>query len=165
MANRHQPLDLSENDALQRWEWRLQRVGWGIWGLVMLAALAGATGSGPLSRGDALSPDGGFRVEFERFARRTQVTQWKFYLSNAGSDPIELFIPRSLLDHFKIERIEPEPTFSQVADDGIQLTFATAAVRQAKVVFFLEYEQMGVHQGRVALAGKEAVTIRQFVYP
>ncbi len=54
----------------QRRTWTIQRIGWLAMGGLVLTALTGAFGYGPVSWQQASDPAGLVRVEFERFQRQ-----------------------------------------------------------------------------------------------
>ena len=60
---------VGEDLAYQRKVWRVQRVGWAVMGLVVVAACAGAFGNGPLARGRAEAGPEGPSAHYERIQR------------------------------------------------------------------------------------------------
>lgn len=44
-------------------EWRLQQMGWVVMGLIVVLALLGVFGTGPLSWSRATAPDGSIEIE------------------------------------------------------------------------------------------------------
>jgi len=49
MATQREDLKLETDESFQRNEWRIQRAGWIVWSLVIIAGLIGLLGSGPRS--------------------------------------------------------------------------------------------------------------------
>lgn len=62
-------LQLHEDLAHERREWKLQRVGWALMALALLAAVLGLFGHGPLSETASASADGALTVRHQRFER------------------------------------------------------------------------------------------------
>lgn len=61
-------LDVDDDRAFQEKFWTFQRVAWALMALILLAALAGTTGSGgPLAHAEASGPGGS--IEYPRIAR------------------------------------------------------------------------------------------------
>lgn len=60
---------VGEDLAFQRRVWRVQRGGWVVMFAVVIAALAGAFGLGPLAEGEARSADGALSARWDRIAR------------------------------------------------------------------------------------------------
>jgi hypothetical protein len=67
-------MEVNADIEFQRRVWRVQRIGWLIIAAVIVAALLGVFGGGPLSRA-AVQGDG-LRLEYERFARLQQSTRF-----------------------------------------------------------------------------------------
>jgi hypothetical protein len=62
-------LQIDENLAFQKLEWRVQRVGLGCLAGAVLFGLLGGFGAGPLARTTAQSPDGAIQLDYDRFVR------------------------------------------------------------------------------------------------
>jgi hypothetical protein len=161
-------LQVDEDLGFQRSEWRVQRVGWGLWALVVLAALVGLLGPGPLSSAEATSPDGSLAVSYDRFLHSNTPSQMEVQVApgSTAEEPLRLDVSRELLDSLQIMRIEPEPEQRELREDGIAYTFLRAgAAESMRIVFHVEYLRIGGHRGRIELPGRNAVEFSQFVYP
>src|SRR6185503_10274526 len=62
-------LELNQDLDLQRKTWTVQRIGWGGMALIVVAALAGVFGSGPLTRTEVTDNPQTFRLLYDRFGR------------------------------------------------------------------------------------------------
>jgi hypothetical protein len=160
-------LELPTDDAFQQMEWRVQRIGWLVWAILLLAALLGLTGSGWFSSEEATSEDRTITVRYDRFLHYHKPTQLEINLkSNESDDRWQLKVGRSLLDRLQILRIEPEPERREIAPDGIVYAFLRSAGAPAgKVVFHVEYERYGSTQGTISQLGSGPVDLKQFVFP
>jgi hypothetical protein len=160
-------LDLERNDGFQKAEWRVQRLGWIVWGLIVLAALAGLLGSGWLSERNLTASDGSLAVKYDRFVHYHHPVQIELSMNTAPTDgEWQVTVDRSLLDRLQILRIEPEPERRVIAENAVVYSFlADANVALGKVVFHVEYERYGGAQGGVSIAGRLPVVVKQFVYP
>jgi hypothetical protein len=166
MSDQNDSLDMDVDETFSRREWKIQRIGWGIWLLTIIAALAGLTGSGPLSHAQARSNTDDLIVDYDRFARKGHQTQLTLHArENHPSTPIRLILSRSLLDQFRILRIEPEPISSETTDDGIAYSFANVGSADTKIVFRIEYDAIGPQRGHIGRSHDDLITIRQFIYP
>uniref|UniRef100_A0A1I7YW47 CinA domain-containing protein n=1 Tax=Steinernema glaseri TaxID=37863 RepID=A0A1I7YW47_9BILA len=58
-----------EDMSMQQRVWRFERVGWYLLVIVVLLALAGLFGNGPLSDAEVVSQDGRVKVEYQRLSR------------------------------------------------------------------------------------------------
>src|SRR5688500_4047586 len=99
MAGNEQ-LDLQEDPKFQETEWRLQRLGWVIWAALIVAALLGLLGPGPLSNAESSTPDGLLTVSYEMFLHYHHPTQLEISLSPSihNDDSARIQVSRSLLD-------------------------------------------------------------------
>jgi hypothetical protein len=161
-------LELATDDAFQHMEWRIQRIGWLVWAMLLLAALLGLTGSGWLSGAEVTSDDGAVTVKYDRFLHYHKPTQLQIGVksSDDANGRWQLKITRSLLDRLQISRIEPEPDRREIAHDGIVYTFLHSAGAPAgTIIFHLEYERYGTAQGTIALTGSRPVELNLFVFP
>ena len=62
-------LEVHEDMRLVRRSWVVQRIGWGVMAALLLAALLGLFGTGPLSRATATAPGGAVTLDYDRFGR------------------------------------------------------------------------------------------------
>jgi hypothetical protein len=161
-------LELEQDMAFQKREWRLQRIAWVAWAGLVIAGLVGLVGSGPLSRQEISSSDGRLTVTYNRFVHYHHSTTLEVMMQpeNETDDQLRLQISQSLLDRMEIQRIEPEPSSRELASDGTWYIFRCApGVPSAKVMFHVEYDDMGRGAGELQLAGSEPVVVTHFVYP
>lgn len=61
-------LHVSDHTTFQQREWKAQRAGWVLMALLLIAALLGLLGPGPLSWSTATAAEGLVRVDYQRFA-------------------------------------------------------------------------------------------------
>jgi hypothetical protein len=148
-------------------EWFVQRIGWVVWSGVILAALAGLLGPGPLSNTIATSPDGTVEILFNKFLHYHSPETLEVTLRPEGhAEGAKLFLSRSLLDNLEIRRTEPEPVEAILADDGVFYRFLThSAADSVQVVFHVEYQKFGSISGEISLAEHPAAVMKQFVFP
>jgi len=165
---REHDLEIEQDPGFLRRSWRVQRAGWIGMGAMLVLALAGLLGSGPLSRRDVTIP-GFLRVEYQRFARYDAPQTLTVRLEPAATNAayVRVWLDRRYLDGSKVETISPPPI--RVEDAGDRLVYVFALARPgtpATVVFALQARQIGSMSGRVGLDGGQAFApFRQFVYP
>jgi hypothetical protein len=156
-------LELHTDQKFQRSKWRAQRVGWGVWFIILCAGLLGVFGSGPLSKAVIQDDDGRFTATFDRFARYHSPT---LHGQRGKRSDVELTVSRGLLNRIQITRIEPEPLRSELSDNGITHAFAqTAESDDGQIVFHIDFERIGWSGGQINLTGGTPVVLNQFVYP
>lgn len=165
-------LDVGMSERFEERWWKVERIGWGVMLLFVLAGLSGVFGRGPLSRATAEAPDGSMRVEYERFARNHTPGMLAVTLRGAALVPprATVWLSRELTDALPVSRVVPQPVSTTPRADGTLYTFdVPAATDSATVHFAVEpatpWRKRGqVRAGDGATAGA-AVTLPVFVYP
>ena len=161
-------IELFEDLAFQRRQWRWQRAGWVLMGLFTAAGLLGFFGSGPLSNGTARSSDGVLAVDYERFIRRHSPSTLRVSLSPAATstDRVALRVNRAYLDDAMIQSIVPEPAHVASGADEITYQFDSPPTRRKLVVVFdLEAKKAGTVRLRLRTGGTSEVAVDQLIYP
>lgn len=151
-------MEVNANIEFQRRAWVAQRVGWLVIAAIIVAALLGIFGGGPLSRA-AVEGDG-LRLEYERFARLQQPTRLRLALSKTA--PSEVALKRGYLESFRIEQITPEPC--EIEASGEWLVYRFSGSGTSAVIFHLMPEEFGSAAG-AARADGNPLAFRQFIYP
>lgn len=153
--------------SYQRREWALERFGWLAFSIVLIAALAGMLGRGPLSSRTATSESGTLSVRYDRFVRRCSATELTFVLTGLGkSETVRLWIDRQYLDAVGIESIVPRPAHEELDSDGAAFVFSSPSDNQGgNICFRLEPVAPGPISATIRLDGGGEVIIRQLVYP
>lgn len=161
-------LELDQDLRQQQREWYLQRIGWAAMALVVLAALAGLSGKGPLSGTAATSADGALRVEYNRFARHHAPDELRLRVeSSAARDgELRLWVDQEYLDAVEVQSLTPSPLRVEAARGRQTFVFRVEGDGAPVVVTFrLEPDHPGWLSGRAGVGGGEPVSFRQFVYP
>jgi hypothetical protein len=160
-------LQLEDNEPFQRVEWRLQRVGWVLWGLLIVSALAGLLGPGPLSNAESPAPDGSLTVAYDRFIHYHHPTLLNLIVrpSEPARD-LQVKFSKQLLERLHIDRIEPEPEGRRLGVDGVVYTFPlTESTEVVNIMFHVEFERFGLSNAQIEVVGNEPATFTQMVYP
>jgi hypothetical protein len=160
-------LELEQHDHFQRWEWRLQRLGWLIWATLLGAGLAGLLGPGPLSRQTATSRDGSLTVVYDKYVHFEHPLTVEATMLTGGDDQaLRLHLSQSLLERVQIERIEPTPAAERLTPDGVQYDFSTVpGATKVTAAFHFVFQKMGVCEGQWQLQSGAPVVVSQLVYP
>ena len=159
-------LEISEDMDFQRKEWSVERWGWIFMLVVIIAALLGLFGQGPLSSASAES--GALRVRYNRFERLLAPTQLTVRLNqdNAQNGEIRLHIDQALIQAYTVENLFPEPDRVEASPNQYIYVFKTAQGGQPPdIVFNLQPSRMGPVSGQVGLENGPAVRLSQFIYP
>jgi hypothetical protein len=159
--------DLKEYEAeeiFHRREWVMQRIGWAILALLLLAACAGLLGNGPLARRHIAMAVGILSVD--RFVRRDANTEWKFAprLAASPTDKLEVRISSRFLERFRLAGITPEPRSQTAHADCVVFSFAALTPR-VQIVFHVEPLRVGISEGKFQIGGSQPIVVKQFVYP
>jgi hypothetical protein len=156
-------LELEQDVKFQRAEWRVQRVAWGVMVLVIVAALAGLAGPGPLSATHREA--GGVAVRYDRFLRYGVDTELEIAVRGARPDSLVVRVARDFLARFEIVQTHPEPVAQWAGADALVHVFALADARPTRVLYRLEPKSSGRARGTLSVDGAGAVDVDAFVYP
>lgn len=159
-------LELEEDLAHQRREWRIQRIGRFAMLLLVLAAVAGLLGPGPLSDARAGDPRG-MQVEFMRFTRARAPEQLRIRVpAQAVRDGrVRIGLPHGFLDRIEVQRIRPEPESITAHPQRNEYEIAVAGAGAVEIVVDYEHRAFGRTPASVWLGGRPAVAFEQWVYP
>lgn len=160
-------LELSDHAAFHKREQAFKRVGVVALYAVLLAALAGLFGSGPLSHASTRSVDGMVRVDYDRIVRANAPTSLRFHVRNSRrtDGTVNLWLDQSFAHSIMIEQIVPEPVQRRIVAGRLNVEMAASAADTA-IDMAVTYRPKslgstvigaGVDQGQVRM--------RQFVFP
>jgi hypothetical protein len=138
-------LEIDQDTRHQRASWRLQRIGWAVMVLVVIAALAGLLGSGPLSR-SRTSTTSGLQLEYERFARYQDPHRMTLRLpqSLVHAGRARVSISRTFLDGSTIESIVPQPEAQHLEGEWVAYLFrVTGGTGPATISFVITPQRIG----------------------
>lgn len=161
-------IDISEDMDFQRREWVVQRVGWVVIALLLLAGLLGLFGKGPLGRGEAGDPAGQLSLRFDRIDHYQADSKLAIH---AGPDAVQgdelrLTLNQSYLDRIEVAAISPEPVSVELAGDKQVFIFKVADPAQGSdVLFQYRFAKIGSATGQLGLEGGSELSFKQFVYP
>ncbi|RDI50501.1 hypothetical protein [Microvirga subterranea] len=161
-------IEVDEDMAWQRWTWAIQRLGWLVMGGLVLTALTGVFGYGPVSWQQASDPAGLLRVEYERFERQLSEHTLKVDIApgaTTGGD-VALRLNGEFLDAAEVREIVPEPRETRSLGSDVEYVFpVTQSGRPATIRFVLKLRAAGAIEAEVGLSGREPARFTQFVYP
>ena len=161
-------LEIDQDLDFQRREWAAQRIGWGAMLLVVLGALAGVFGRGPLAKAAAGDEGGPLRLEYERITRKRSPAALKVRLApNLATDStVRVWLDRNYVEGIELERVVPEPEHVETAGDRVVFVFRVADPAQpAEIIFHIQPERPWIQSGRIGLASGPPLAFSQFVFP
>jgi hypothetical protein len=159
-------IQLDEDMGFQRWEWRVQRVGWVLMVLILVAAVLGFLG-GPGFLNDMQwgNQGGSLLVEGRRIERHHRPTEMTVHLDKSAvkDGRVTFWIAESFLKKVKIESVMPEPLEMKRTADRVEMIFAMEGEGQVKL--HVEPDSVGSAQGRMGIVGGGEVEVAQWVLP
>jgi len=161
-------LEIDEDLSFQRRSWAIQRMGWGVMGLILLLALLGLLGPGPLSSRRAGDPGSPLEVKYNRFIRFQSDTEMKIQLHpSAESDgAVHLWLDREFLEQVQIKQVTPPPDRVEPGTDRLVYFYKKIESNgPTAITLYFEPQGIGRLKGRIGLGKDPAVTFSQFVYP
>ena len=161
-------LEINEDIAHERLEWRIERIGWVIMGVILLAALAGVVGPGPLSKSTRSDHNSKLQLEYERFARFQAPTVLRIQLASgvAQAGKVRLWISRDYIENAEVKHIDPEPESVEVSEDRMTYTFITRnASRPTALTYHLEPNMYGQTALNIGVEELTQLSVPQFIYP
>lgn len=166
MANNGE-LEIDQDLQFQRRMWRIERVGWGAMAIILICAVMGLFGNGPLSRTTTQTGEL-FAVEYQRFGRYQAPMEMRLHLLAGFTKDDSLFfqLDRTFLSHVQIARITPQPALEQPTSDGIRFIYPVR-VQDGSILVTISYqpEQIGMLKATLRADDTSPLSIRQFIYP
>jgi hypothetical protein len=157
----------AQQPRYQRRAFVAQRVGWAVFALIVVAALAGLLGPGPLSWASATAPSGLVEVEYSRFVRDVgdSNVELRVQPDPAQPDTARVWISSEYLSSLNLQQVTPEPDTWTAVDEGVVLAFPTSGPDPVTVQIHMRPDELGLLRGTVGAPGQEPVEFWQFVYP
>jgi hypothetical protein len=162
-------IEISQDLDFQRSSWKAQRFGWAIMLLVVVAALLGLFGGGPLSSAKLGGEGSPLRADYERFLRLDSPTKLTVYVGAAavrGDSTAELWLDRNWLAGVEIKAITPEPEKTRTGANQVIYTFRLdPSATSARFTYEVETRSLGRINGRLGLLNGPSYSFSQFAYP
>lgn len=155
-------LEVYEDVAFQKKEWLFERCGWAFLLLIILAALLGLFGSGPLSRVSSQTDDGAIRVSFGRFLRwqTSQVIEIEFIQADLAH---EVGISNELLKRWSLQKVTPEP--DKVIPGKESTLYRFHGEGPARIQIEYQATKVGNTEGTLTFAEDRSLDVKQFALP
>ncbi len=161
-------LEITQDLAVQYRTWKIQRMGWAAMALIILAALAGLFGSGPLARTAVVDDQQLVRLEYNRFGRYQDESLLKLELTPKATQThrVTVKVDRNYWTSHAIEQIAPEPMTSSAGFDGFLYTFEVDSQNApAAIIVRLRPEYLGSLDGHIRVNDQGSLTFEQFIFP
>jgi hypothetical protein len=167
-ANKFSGLQIFDDMRFQEKEWSIERTGRWAMLLIILAALLGLFGWGPVSKASNRAEGIPVWVEYERFIRLKAPVILKVHLDEVLVEGGEtsFWLDNEYLKNFRIHYIYPEPDSVESGLGRVTYNFKIEQGRQPdEVLFHLEPETFGWLQGQIGVEDSEANSFSQLIYP
>jgi hypothetical protein len=161
-------LDIGQDLQFEKRWWKIERTGWTIILLVLIAALLGFLGPAPLTKKIAGQRNGPLWLEYYPFERYQAPVELGVQVRPGAVNEkvIRLWLDRHYVEAIEIEHIDPEPESVEIAGDRFVYTFKASDLRQnAKIMFHLEPNKFGKARVRLGLVDGPEIAFTQFIYP
>ena len=163
------PLSVKDVDvpAFQVREWRVQRAGWGVLALVVIAALLGLFGAGPLSETTTEADDGTVQVEYERFLRHIGTSRMTISVGDAAFEKgmARVYISRELVEGWRLESVSPAPSTASSSDEWLIWQFDVLGESAPVIKVEIRGDGVGKNSGVIRAGDGEPVSLTQWIYP
>lgn len=150
----------------QRREWTVQRAGWLVMLAIVLAALIGLFGGGPLSTATAkVEP---LQLQYTRFERRHAPTKLEVSVASGAvsQDQVEIWLSSDYLARIEITSIVPEPEEVSETNDRVIYRFnIDDQTRAPRILMTLEHDEPGLTTCRIGMVDGPELAFWQVIYP
>lgn len=154
-----------EDMRMQQSVWTFERVGWYALVIIVLLALAGVFGNGPLSNAEAVSADGKLRVQYQRLSRTGTVDTLRIMVQGSAGKPLTVTLDGTLFREASIETMQPAPLSSMSKGQALLLQLGTSNDGLATLYLTVRSEYVGTLRGMVEADPGTAVSLSTFLFP
>lgn len=168
MARASTGIEIEGDLAFQQREWRMERIAFVVVGSLIVAALLGLFGSGPLAWAKVADDAGTLSVEYERFARRGGTSAFTVVVSETRQrdGEFQVLFDREYLEAFTIEAITPQPSDVVVEKERLRYSFTQGApTGSLTATFHVIPEGLWRVPASVGLPEEDPIRYWHFFYP
>ncbi len=162
-------MSLEDSQVLryQRREWIAEWIGWLLLIGILLAALLGLLGPGPLSDVQIMTTDGRLEVKYDRFVHAESPGELRVRIQLAtGGSKVVVQLDRSFTELAVLEDVSPQPERVELAHGGLKYHFAVSPqTPEASIVFRYRFNSFGRLKHTVSLSNETAVEVGQLIFP
>ncbi len=160
-------LEIEQDAEFQRREWRMERAGWVVLAIVVIAAAAGLFGGGPVSHARASDQSGHLVIEYERFLRASAPSELHLQVFPAAATGAEVTVwaDQSYLRDVEVSSIVPAPKRVEQRGRRILYVFSSNdAAEPSEITFRYEPTRAGRLNGRFGVSEGAPAEVRQFAF-
>lgn len=159
-------LQVDQDMRFQNRMWAFQRAGWAFAVLIVVAAMLGLLGDGPLAAARARADD--LEVAYGRMERHRSPSRMVVTVSTAVAEQgkVELWLDREFADRLRIQHVTPEPESVETSRTRVTFTFEVDESQpRARITYDVLQQGIGLQRGRVGVKEQGSVSFGQFVLP
>jgi hypothetical protein len=157
------PFEDAEDLAFQRRQWAFERFAGMILVSLVVLAVSGLFGSGPLDAQSVRTSK--LDLEYGRFLRRDAPNELRLTVRPGTPDGFTFRFDRRYLERNRPESIAPEPASVVLKADHQEFHFASKGPGPFVVTMRLHPTQTGSLFGTLQLEPEQTIVLSQFVYP
>lgn len=160
--------DINQDLDFSQREWIVERVGWVVMALLVLAGLLGLLGRGPLTDKVARDANQQAWVEYYSIDHADAASELRLHIEPGvvPADQMRLTLNSAYLDRIEVESIEPEPAAQQLTGEGVAFVFAlTEPGRPVDLTVHYHFVEYGRAAATLAIEGGPQLSFSQFVLP
>jgi hypothetical protein len=159
-------LDIEHDLRFQTRQWRVQRAGWAVMGLIVLLAGVGVLGAGPMNETTFHSADGRVSVRCQRFEHRSAETSMTFRASPdlVSDGTLRVWVNGDYARRVRVLTVSPSPASVEIAGGRHVYTFRCDP-SDPQVEFHIEHEEWGSANAQAGVVNGPEVSFSQWVYP
>lgn len=156
-----------EHANTTRTEWRIRRTGWVVLALLVVLALSGVFGVGPLSWSTVTADDGSIEVSYSRFTANGAPSSLSLRVppTAAVDGQVRVWISSEYLDALEVSSITPEPASATSVDGGVVFAFEVEPGAALEATVNATGDAFGVETARLAVVDHARVEFWQLFYP
>ena len=161
-------LEINQDLNFEKRSWKAERVAWAMAALILVAALLGFLGPGPLGKTTAASVDKSISLEYYRIVRDQAPVEWRLQIDGklVKEGELRLWVDRRFAEAIGTRQIDPEPESVEIDEERFVYAFkALKAPPVIKVFFRFEPNKIGKTPARLGVVDGPAVAFSQFYLP
>ncbi|MCI0747666.1 MAG: hypothetical protein L0Y58_19855 [Verrucomicrobia subdivision 3 bacterium] len=161
-------LEVGQDLKFERRWWKFERTGWILLALVLLFAILGYLGPGPLTKHVAGTRGGPLWLEYHRYERYHAPVDLRVHIGAvaARGKELQLWIDREYVDAVSMEDVEPQPESVELKNERFVYTFKVSETpRTAKILFQFKPNKFGKTPGRLGIVDGPEVRFTHLFYP
>jgi hypothetical protein len=156
---------IREDMAFQRRSWLLERIGWSLLSIVLIAAIAGLFFHGPASYTRVHNADNSLSVHYERFAHKTAMTYFTIRVAAPVSGEIPIRLSPAFTEAHNIESMQPPPVRASGGTYGLEFVFTRSGAGDVAVHIAARPKRFGTMSLTLEAEGRGALKVFQLIYP